>query len=434
MNYIQQTDCKEWQFKNIPEFKGGTMNPLFADCGTGLNRIPDSVSKDNSFMHIFVSTDENSVKEYVSLLEKEGFEKVFENSICGNLFYQFRTDEGLLHISFMKNSKVARFILDRCRTADAGSFGYSDYKEIQPDTKLAQYSLFYSHMIKGTSCDCGMNYVIRLRDNSLIIIDGGEMEQSTDIAIADYLSFLHSLTGTAESEKLKISLWLCTHAHNDHCDFMSKLLRFHSDKFDIERVAFNFPNPKNIRHSKSVNALRQRLVGKFPEAEYIKLHAGSRFNIANAEIEVLLSAEDAVDTGEDRPFPGTNETSVVFRLTADGVSTLFLADCAWDNGDVLVENFDESYTDSAILQAAHHGINSIFYIYDRLNAEKVLLPQCRMNMDTRFKDVKEYLNNRYGEENILLANDATDIFTFKGGKYTIEKRAQVGTEYDRSQW
>ena len=84
-----------------------------------------------------------------------------------------------------------------------------------------------------------MNYVFRLRDNSLIIIDGGEFEQATDVAVKDYMSFLHSLTSTNENEKMTVSLYICTHAHNDHCDFMSKIVRFYSDEIEIERIAFN---------------------------------------------------------------------------------------------------------------------------------------------------------------------------------------------------
>ena len=434
MSFIQQTNCTKWQFSNIPEFCGGRMNPLFADCGTGLNKGLDSRTTDNSFMHIFSGTTADEVKAYAQLLEKDGFEKVFENSICGNLFYQFAVNDGLLYVSFMKGTAVTRIILDRCRQTDAGSFGYGDNEEIRTDTQFVQYSLYYDKMIRGTSCDCGMNYVYRLHDNSLIIIDGGEFEQSTDIAVADYLKFLHELTGTQAGEKMRVSLWLCTHAHNDHCDFMSKLLRFHSDEITVERAAFNFPNPENTRHSSSVNALKQRLLKYFPNADYIKPHAGCRFSIANAELEFLVSAEDAVGIDAEDPFPGTNSTSLVFTVTADGVKTLFLADCGGDNGSVLIGNYDSSVTDSTFLQAAHHGINRIYEVYERLNAEKILLPQCIMNMHTRFCDVYEHLCSRFSENNILLANDATDIFTLKDGKYTQTKRTQVGTAYDKSDW
>ena len=434
MDFTQQTDCRKWQFDNIPEFCGGRMSSLFANCGTGLNKGLDSKACDNSFMHIFFDTSAEEIKVYTELLEKDGCKKLFENSISGNLFYQFAVNDGILYISFMKGTAVTRIILDQCRQSDAGSFGYSDYEKLYSDTQLAQYSLYYDKMIKGTSCDCGMNYVFRLHDNSLIIIDGGEVEQATDIAVADYLAFLHELTGTQAGEQMRVSLWLCTHAHNDHCDFMSKLLRFHSDEITVERVAFNFPNPENTRHSPSVNALKQRLLKYFPNADYIKPHAGCKFSIANAELEFLVSAEDAVATDEEDPFPGTNSTSMVFTVTADGVKTLFLADCGEDNGSVMIENYDSSVTDSTFLQAAHHGINRIYEVYERLNAEKILLPQCIMNMHTRFSDVYEHLCSRYGEDNILLANDATDIFTLKDGKYTQKKRTQVGTAYDKSDW
>lgn len=436
MTYTQQLDCSEWQFKNIPEFKGGQMTPVFADCGTGLSRIPDFKSKDNSFMHTFDGVSAESISEYANELEKGGFRKVFENKIDGNLFYQFAVGEGLLYISFLSVSKKARIILDRCKSTDIGSFGYSDYESVSDDTVIAQYSLHYHKMIKGTTCDCGMNYVIRLHDNSLIIIDGGEMEQSTDIAIADYLKFLHELTGTQDGEKMTVSLWLCTHAHNDHCDFFAKLIRFHSDEIEVERVAFNFPNPKNVRNSNSVNALKQRLVTKYPNADFAKLHAGAKFSIANAEIEVFLSNEDTVgvDEEDDDPFPGTNSTSVIFRVTADGVNTLFLADCGTDNGAILIDNFGKDKLDCELLQAAHHGINSIYDVYERIDTQKVLLPQCPMNMDTRFSDVYDHLRKRYSEENICFADEYTYIFPLKDGKYTQAQREHIGTAYDKSDW
>lgn len=436
MNYTQQLECSEWQFKSIPEFTDGKMMSVFADCGSGLSRIPDFKSKDNTFMHSFEEVSAESVEEYIDKLEKSGCKKVFENRIDGNMFFQFEVDEGLLYLSFLSVSKMVRIILDRCRSTAVNSFGYGDYKKVFDNTAVAQYSLHYDKMIRGTSCDCGMNYVIRLHDNSLIIIDGGEMEQATDIAVADFIRFLHELTNTPSDEKLTVSLWLCTHAHNDHCDFFAKLIRFHSDKFDIQRAAFNFPNPNNIRNSKSINALKQRLACTYPNAEYAKLHAGAKFSIANAEIEVLLSNEDTVgvDKEDEDPFPGTNSTSLVFRITADGVSTLFLADCGQDDGEILTDNFSNASLDCHLLQAAHHGINSIYNVYEKINAEKILLPQCPMNMDTRFSDVYTHLCKRYSEENICFASDYTYIFTLKDGKYTQTKREHIGTAYDKSDW
>lgn len=432
MNYVQQFDCKEWQFENIPTFHAGKMDPLFADSGAGL--FTPEGEPDDSFFHIFTDVSAEDITNYSAELENKGFRLVFQNEKCGNLFYIFSVSEGSFCISYMKNSSCARFILDRCRCCGLDEFGYDDYDPINENTLFAQYSLYYHHMIRGTTCDCGMNYVFRLRDNSLIIIDGGEMEQSTDEAIEDYLRFLRELTGTETSEKLRISLWLCTHAHNDHCDFMSKLLRFYSDEFVIERAAFNFPEPSNIKPSDSVELLRSRLSAKFPEIKYSKLHSGAKFNIANAEIEVFVSNEDTTGLDPEDPFPGMNAASIVFGVTADGVKALFLADCGEENGSVLINNYDASVTDCDFLQAAHHGINRIYDVYERINAKYVLLPQCRMNMDTRFAEIFSHLCERFGEEYIYLAAARTDVFTLANGIISSASREHVGGAYDGSEW
>ena len=433
MNLKQHSDCKEWQFYGIPAFSSGTMSPLFADCGTGLFPAEETAEK-SSFMHIFSGVLPEDITAYASALSEAGFKKVFENKTNGNLFYQFAVPEGAFYVSLMKNDGTARFILDRCKTAVPENFGYTVYNETRSDTVLAQYSLHYDAMIRGVTCDCGMNYVFRLRDNSLIIIDGGEFEQSTDLAVNDYMAFLRELTGVQDGEKLRVSLWLCTHAHNDHCDFLSKILRFHADEITVERAAFDFPSPENVRHSVSVAFAKQRLAEKFPDIKYIKLHAGHKFNIANAELEILVSAEDAVGTVPDEPFPGTNDTSVLFTVKADGMTALFLADCGDDNGAVLKNNYGEKELCCTFLQAAHHGINEIRAVYDKIKAEKVLLPQCRMNMDTRFDGIYANLCRLYGEQNILFAHDKTDIFTLKDGSYSKTERKHTGTAYDGSEW
>lgn len=434
MCYKQIENCTAWQFKGIPEFNCGVMDRFFYNCGAGFTAVPDTEAQDCTFMHFFKQCRAEDVSAYAASLEDAGFKKVYFNEKDGNLFYQFEVSEGLLYVSFMNGTGVARVILDRCKTAKAADFGYADYEDLRGDTVFSQYSLHYDAMIKGTTCDCGMNYVYRLRDNSLIIIDGGEMEQSTDVAVADYLDFLHTLTGTKSGEKMRVSLWLCTHPHNDHTDFVAKLMRFHSDEISIERTAFSFCYSQNTKHSPSVLTAEQRLIEKYPDAEYLRLHAGNKFSIANALVEVLVSSEDTIDVDDEDIIPGTNDTSVVFKITADGASALFLADCAWVNGDVLRLNFSSDTLNVDFMQVAHHGINDLHELYESIKAKTVLLPQCRMNMDTRFSANLTHLCELYGENNILFANDATDIFTLKDGTVSHTERAHTGTAYDNSEW
>lgn len=433
MNYVQSGSGSSWQFTNIPEFPYGKMHPLFADCGCGLEISGEINPGKHSFMHTFRNTTESNVREYADILG-QSFGKIYEYRSGGNLFFQFDVSEGLLYISFFGNTGITRIILDRCLTERASGFGYSRFKEVRQDTVFSQYSLHYDSMIRGTTCDCGMNYVYRLRDNSLIIIDGGQMEQSTDTAVNDYMCFLRELTGTGKNEPLRISLWLCTHPHNDHCDFFSKMIRFHSGEIQLERVAFNFPNPSNVRHSPSVFIIRDRILQKYPDVKFLKLHSGQVFHVANAKAEILTAQEDVLGNNPDDNFPGTNETSCIFKITADGISTLFLADCGWDNGDFLINNYSKEALKCSFLQAAHHGINSIYEVYEYVDADTVLLPQCRMNMDTRFSENLSHLCSRYSEKNVLFAADFSDIFTLKNGVYERKTRAHSGTAWDKSEW
>lgn len=434
MKYIQNLNETKWQFKNIPEFTQGKLSPVFADCGTGMEIDCELNSENDSFTHTFYEVNAEDIISYCNTLTKAGFEKLYENRIADNMYFQFKVQEGLFYISYLQKSNVARFILDRCRTKSISDFGYSDFTPVNEDTVFSQYSLHYAEMIKGTTCDCGMNYVFRLRDNSLIIIDGGEVEQATDIAIKDYMDFLHKLTETQNGEKIRISLWLCTHAHNDHMDFLSKLMRFFNGELEIERAAFNFANSENVKPSVDVDVMKERFKKYYPDTEYIKLHAGNRFNIANAKITVLCVNEDVIDKDKERVFAGCNTTSCIFTVETEKIKTLFLADADETNGGVLIENFPAEITDCEFMQAAHHGINKNYEVYETLNAKYILLPQCRMNMETRFEEIFEHLHNRYGENNILLANDKTEIFTLKDGAYSRSSREHVGCAYDNSEW
>lgn len=433
MSYLQNENCTGWQFKTIPAFTKGSLSPVFANCGTGLNDDSSAPCEDCSFMHTFTGVDKNDITGYFKLLETDGFRKTYENEICGNLFAQFSTDEGLFYISYLKGTKTARFILDRCKGISLDKFGFRDYEDKRGNTVFAQYALYYDKMIRGTTCDCGMNYVFRLRDNTLIIIDGGEIEQSTDCAIDDYIKFLHEITGTKPGEKITVSLWLCTHSHNDHMDFFSKLLRICGDTLEVKRAGFNFPCHENTRSSDSVSLLKERLKEYCPGIEYSKLHAGAQFNIANAKITVILSNEDVIGVDEEDTFPGLNSTSLSFIVEAEGKKAFFLADMGDLNGGVMIKNYSKEFLSSDYLQAAHHGINSIYDIYEYLDTKSVLLPQCQMNMDTRFSENLEHLSSKYGIENILLAFDATDIFTLDNGKCIQTKRKRTGEPYDGSQ-
>ena len=71
-----------------------------------------------------------------------------------------------------------------------------------------------------------MIYVIKLCDDSLVMIDGGHIFQWNEEAEEGLWNFLKAITNTKDG-KVKIAAWYFTHAHDDHTDGCTKLLRRH---------------------------------------------------------------------------------------------------------------------------------------------------------------------------------------------------------------
>lgn len=436
MRYYQIFGLSTWQFKNIPEFRKGSMRPVFADCGKGIdyNSKGDEYS---SFAHIFKDVAEEDILSYVSDLKSSGFEMIYENRIDNNLFYKFRCSEGVYSVTFVSEDGRAHFILDRC-----GSVPICEFNSLTEDTRdcteLMQYSLHYSEMNEGTTTDCGMNYVIRLRDNSLIMIDGGMKEQTGDAVMDDFIDSLRELTKTKDGEKMKISLWICTHPHDDHCDFFTKILKYRLDCFDIERVLFNFPNPFNTDGSETVYKLRDRILTFLPNVKYLKAHTGDEIKISGAVIKFLIGPESMTDTYSDVPcFLWTNEISLVFTIETDGVKTLFLGDTSRIPGDFLIRNYSKETLSCNFIQAAHHGINLIPSVYDNIDYDAVLFPQGDYNLiypESRFKQPFGMLCEKLGPEKVYKAGSRTDIFTLEDGNITRRDRPHVPTVFDNKDW
>lgn len=68
--------------------------------------------------------------------------------------------------------------------------------------EIYQYGLYYDprNGHSPTTTNCGMFYIIRLSDNRLVMIDGGDCMQCSVEALEGMYRFLRRITGTAEGE------------------------------------------------------------------------------------------------------------------------------------------------------------------------------------------------------------------------------------------
>ena len=406
------------------------------NCGAGL-AIDDETNggEDDSYMLVLGDVTSIMYRDFLASLAGTGRKETFHREFNGNIFAEFSDGDRIIYTYYTAETMLARIIFDNASSSLSEMNDMSD--DVRGDTALMQFSLRYGKMIRFHSCDCGMLYAMRMRDNSVIIIDGGEIEQCTEEACDEFMRRLEDLTGKKRGEKIRVSAYLCTHNHDDHMDFFIKLLKREKDVLDVERVMFNFPSKTLLEYGiPCANKLRSRIKKYAPNAKFLKLHTGQTVRFPDARIEVLSTHEDILPrstraSGND-VYRSVNETSTIFQIIFDDCSVIFLGDAEETNGEALLALYGRNSLSCKYLQCAHHLINDDRNIYSNVKAEKLLIPQCRYIAMTSECDNTRYFTQLFGEENMYYAGDCTYVFTVKDGNEKIDYFEQKGYLYDNS--
>jgi beta-lactamase superfamily II metal-dependent hydrolase len=191
-----------------------------------------------------------------------------------------------------------------------------------------------------------MSFVIVTKENNVIIVDGGRKEDMP--LLKEYVGGRH------------VSAWILTHAHLDHISgFISEIEKNGGKDFDIERIYYNFP-PYEIIENRNVPDYEyfcEELNEMLPAFNKIlpvikdKTHItnqGESLQIDDVKIDFIFSYHEGLNANL------MNDSSLVFKLSTENKSVLFLGDLGPDGGDVL---FRESrhLLKADIVQMAHHG-------------------------------------------------------------------------------
>ena len=418
----------------VPAFGTKVCEPV--NCGAGL-AIEDGINggADDSYMVVLGDVTPKMFRDFLASLASSGRKETFHREVNGNIFSEFAFGGRIIYTYFTREAEQARVIIDNA------SCPVSEMDDNEPhvhgDTALMQFSLKYGKMIRSHSCDCGMLYVMRLRDNSVIIIDGGEIEQATEDACDEFMRRLEDLTNTEKGGKIRVAAWICTHNHDDHMDVFIKLLKREKDVLCIERVMFNFPSKTLMNYeSPCTDKLRERLKKYAPNAKYLKMHTGQSVRFPDARLDVLTTHEDILPRSyrakDGDTYRGMNESTTVFQITFDDASVIFLGDAEETNGEALITLYGKNLLSCKYLQCAHHMINDDRNIYGNIRAEKLLVPQCRFISMTTECDNMRYLTSLFGSENMYYAGDCTYVFTIKDGNESISYFEPKGYVYDNS--
>ena len=384
-----------------------------------LDPEPKQHENRSSFIRVIRETSESEFLAYIEKLIADGFEVIYENKIENNLFRELVKGEKHVYTYYMANTKTVRVIDDKT-SVKITDFGYECDALEGEKVEVYQYGHHYGSMRAGFTCDCGMLYIVKLADNSVFIVDGGEYEQSSDVVVNDIMAKLRAMTKTPADKKIRVAGIFVTHAHDDHMDLISKLVKFHHDELEVERVIFNF----NCREHFALMPETYMMIGRinefYPNAKYLKAHTGQQFMLADSLFEVIQTHEDGILEVENERFPGFrgfNDTSTVLRIgMGSGKTFVILGDVDDDAEMMMLKHYSPEYLKSDVVQVAHHLINLLKYLYDAMKPSIALIPQ---DSDEREKEVNpelEAVRRNVKEEDIYFAYDGTDGFRVENGE------------------
>ena len=318
---------------------------------------------------------------YRQLLCGRGFAVYDERSIENNRFATLTNSALTVTLSWFANTGSLRIIAEE----RGGLCPLTDSAEGDYDTLLTG--------MKGETIVAGegMGFIIRLKDGSFCIIDGG-MGDPYHVDSNKLMGILNAQKPEG-TDKPVIAAWIFTHLHGDHIGVFNCFSLDHHDDVVIERLMFNFPKEEEIPNSDSPYMLdnsiyrytqfKQNLADFYADVPVVKLHSGNRFALRNAQFDVLYAYDDLYP--QTILDGGMNENSLLLKMTLEGQTVLWTGDFAFLASDLVVREYTAETLHCDFLQMAHHGWNGTVPLYSAVDPTFALLPvSFRVNMDDMF--------------------------------------------------
>jgi hypothetical protein len=270
---------------------------LTYDCGNGLTKAGDK-----SYMVMVTGTSAAAFAQYQATIKNSGYivqnEKTVASKVTdANAFGSYLAPDGSykLYTYYLPAYKETRIIVDTQKDTVEG-YKYEAQTGKTVELKLVMWGLSMSSFGYDTRQteqgrrNCGAMFVMLMPDNSLFIHDGGDIQQWSDEACDEFLSFCRKLTGTT-NEKMVINTWFLSHAHHDHFRGFYRFINIHHDQFDLKNVVYNIDNERS-GELWDISGAMSAVKSYYPSVRYYKPHTGESFNVAGVNFDVLYAQED----------------------------------------------------------------------------------------------------------------------------------------------
>ena len=244
---------------------------------------------------------------------------------------------------------------------------------------------------EGYQC---MSYTIESTDGGLVVVDGGRAWQSEE------------LVNVIKGKGGKVDAWIITHPHDDHCGVLCSILAAEWDKTEIEidRILLGQLDLDAIRlQGIRVDTVDYLLQGLKGHDNVTYLSAGDELDVIGLHMKVLYTGTPEILSESTNVL---NDGSMVFKLSGQKRSMLFLGDIGDNNADnralypdtgagskigceiadTILATYPEDVK-SDFVQMAHHG-NSLMpdYFYEAVAPRKALFDAPDWLMENKNKE------------------------------------------------
>lgn len=220
-----------------------------------------------------------------------------------------------------------------------------------------------------------MSYVVKTKNNKIIVIDGGGDSNSGTYGgkkypkneINELLKVLKEATG---EQVPTIDAWILTHCHSDHINVFSHLVTNTSGVVNVGKVYYNFPSDQYLYNAGFTPGDETSTFGKFKTAiaklsedQLVVVEQGQSYTVDNVTFNIILTPDETI-TDSTFLSNAINESSIVFDMKLGGQRVLFLGDLGPYSGSRFLRAMKDTgsqYVD--VVQMAHHGSQGIPMAY-----------------------------------------------------------------------
>ena len=366
--------------------------------GEGISLYNTMDANDNALQFLYTGEGVNadSYNAYCRELEAAGYAVYMQSEAEGSIFKTYVNEEKQhsLYVAYNAyahkndyNNSTYNWALSKTKTGDKNVYKYDPCFRIVsaplesaylPEEELLtpqNYQKKTDSMVTTLPLygkAVGLSYIVTLEDGSFVVFDGGNM--TTDgpehsllwRALCTLYENIYKQSPT-QKEPVRIAAWVLTHAHGDHYRVFKKLADTYGSTglLQVDRMIANIPAVDSAYTISSiaklmtpahVKSLQNSIKGGF---DYIKVHTGQKFYIANLEIEVITTWEDLNPLVANN----TNDTNTVLRFTLTNknepsakVTQMWTGDAnRWQSRFMCATYGD--YLKSDMVSVAHHGNN-----------------------------------------------------------------------------